>query len=245
MASSGTLTNDGFIYAFGSSVSQGFGLGGPLTVAPASYTQSDTGSIDAQQGGTLTLAPTGGAAAFTNLSNGTLSGGFYGASEGGTLELPGSLTAIEQATVLLAEFSTFYPGGAEIEVGGTAIQAELTTIGTGALLELNEYDYETANTLTLNGGSIDLGSATTLATLDPAKLVLADSSSELSGAGQVGSDVDNNGTILAADGVLSLLGAVTGSGNVEIAEGATLELVQGGRKRSRSKSTTPTLPVCR
>ena len=213
LASSGTLTNDGIIQPVFSNFAQ-------LTLAPAVYQQGKSGILLADAG-TLVLAPTTGAAGFVNLVNGTLSDGEYSAS-GATLTLPAPVTEIANAVLAL-------DGAATIETGGVPITDTLGTIGSGGFLSLTDYDYTSANTLTVDGGKITL----VRTTLSPADLVLVTGS--ISGSGTISSNIENNGRIAATDtnlfltpAVLDLTGSVSGSGSLEIAVDSTLELGGGG-----------------
>jgi len=213
LASPGTLTNDGLIFALDPLSN--------LTVAPACYTQS--GELDALET-VLILDPSSGPSGFANLVNGTLTGGTYAAESGGTLALPGSITAIDDAAIII-------DGGlgiALIEGAGTTLQTSLASIGTNATLSLDGYDYVTTNTLTVIGGTIALDNG---AVLNLAELVLSSDPSELVGAGTITGNVANSGNIIArntagGDNTLVLFGSVSGSGSLEIGTGSTLEVAK-------------------
>lgn len=219
LASSGTLTNDG-------EISPSLPGGSPvLVLTPAVYVQGLDGDLHAGFG-TLVIAPTA-TAGFANLVDGTLSGGRYFVD--GTLLLPAPVTALANSSVFLGALGG--PGSivlGDLEGGGQPIQDTLVMLGSGGQLGIQGYDYASANTLTLDGGSIDLADST----VDVADLILLAGSSELSGGGVVAGSIENDGQILATpgepgiagSGTLDLAGLVTGSGTLEVTAASTLEL---------------------
>jgi hypothetical protein len=221
IASSGTLTNDGVIGVGGA-------IGAQLTLAPEFYQQNRTGGdLSASFGGTLVLAPTRGAGGFTNLANGTLTGGAYDALVG-TLILPGSVTDIVDAHVSLESA----PGTlATIDFGGAPLQNMLGTVGSDAGIGLSNYDFQDPGTLTIANGRIDMSQAV----LGAASLILTAGSSAIEGTGAVLGSIDNNALILATSafsigggpGSLDLAGSITGTGSLEIGGAQTLELGSG------------------
>jgi hypothetical protein len=177
-------------------------LVGTGTVAAAA---ADAGQIEAG-GGVL-------------LMQGSVTGlGRLQADAGATLDLAGNapLAAVAGSIVLDGAGSTIEAGA------GRAIDGTLTTILTGATLAvLGGRDFAAARALS-DAGTLQLGGGTLSApalTLDPA--------GALTGFGSVTAATSGDGRIEAAGGLLTLAGAVTSTGPLQVDAGATLELGGG------------------
>ena len=205
LAGSGTLISNGNLFT---------NFGDTLTLAAGAIPVGATGLLNAfGDKSILSIAPTG---SFANLSGGTLTGGTYSAG-GGTLELPDTIDTIVDATIVLPTL----PGGT-IEAGGGSIQSTLKTIGSGGDLDINGADYVTANTLTVNGGTVTPGFG---GTLDAGGLVLATPASmpRRDPVPSPGASVADDGQVTLEAGTLAIGGAITGDGSIDINGVASIE----------------------
>lgn len=179
-------------------------------------TFDNTGTLQVLDGGIATITA---AVAIANVSGSTLTGGTWGATatvpgHTGTLAIAGGVGLVTDAADIVLSGA-----GSSMTVAGTAIEASLTSVAAeGALQLLGGRGYNSANMLS-DSGSIVLAGGT----LATGGLTLA-SSGILTGSGTVTSTVANAGTITAQGGTLLLDLGVTGSGGLQVAAGATLEL---------------------
>ena len=192
--------------------------------------------------GTLMTSGSGGSflgvqtTSFSNLSNGTLTGGTYIAQ--GTnlasfnlIQLP--ISASSPATTLAATLILDGPGAG---IGGTAnnaffsIGTQLRTIAAGGTLQLlNGASFTDTGTLTdaglltLNGGTLSSSGLTVSGTFQ--------------GFGTITGGVTNAGGSIGVMGRLVVPGSIGGSGSLSLANGGTL-LVQGASAPSLTNNGT-------
>jgi hypothetical protein len=227
---SGTVTSSGNL----SNSSEIIGSG--LSVSVASFTNLGTIIAVAPSGqgvSSLVLNVTGGAGAFTNLANGTLTGGTYEAIPGGTLEIDGVGPIVtDNAAIVLGNYSQPGLQGSTIKSSGVALENSLQTIGAAGSLTLHGDNYTAPGQLTVDG-TVTLNAA---AALSAAGLTI-DATGQLSGAGTVTAPIVDNGTITssAATGssvLLLLNGSVNGTGTLLVNTGTV-----NSRFSSASSST--------
>ncbi len=144
-----------------------------------------------------------------------------------SLGVLGGNTTIWSFTAQLQAGSSLFGGAAEV-AGGGSLDGGATSIGTSAVLTVQNGGVWRASSLVLSAGATLTVAATGVATVGKAAgaagLLTVDGS--LSGAGTVdaaGGIVDL-GTVSAAGGTLSLNGPVSGGGSLQIGAGATLAL---------------------
>ena len=189
--------------------------GGTLAIDTTNFTNTTTllaagaGLIDFSGGG------------LANLSNGTLAGGTYTVDANSTMRFAGGATiTTDDADIILGG-----PAWA-IQSGTTALAAELTSIGTAGVLQLDlGATFDSPNTFR-NDGVLDMAGGD----FSASTLTLA-ATGTISGFGTVAATILDAGSIHAANGHLLLSQGVNGSGTITIASGATLELagtVQSG-----------------
>jgi hypothetical protein len=205
-----SLTNSGTI--------TGAASDGTLTIDTATFTNS--GTIDISNGETATIEPT----TFTNLPAHTLTGGTYEAQAGSTIEIYSSDTiTTDDATIILSGAgSVFETYNTSTGVKST-VDTTLRTIGASGELELlASRNWTTAGAAITNDGIIQLGGGTLTSTASGASLTDAARSTLLGFGTVTATTFANSGTIEASGGTLTLTDAVSGTGGLEIAAGATL-----------------------
>ena len=211
------------IQGTGSMINAGSINGNDLILSFAGF--QNLGLLDAQT--RLFLDVTGPTGGFANLSNSILSGGTYQTEGSFTLNIGGSIVT-DAANIELdgtdAVISTTASNG-----DNDRLQSTLQTIAPSGLLTLGDTTYTTVNTLAVQG-TIDLASATGLATLSPAELDVA-ATGQIAGSGLITGPVVNDGVIVASlqpdfppegPGDLVFLSSITGSGSLVIAAGAAI-----------------------
>jgi T5SS/PEP-CTERM-associated repeat protein len=226
--SSGTvLVSSG---ATATTASIGVGYMGQGALAVTAGGPSDQGSVFST--GFMEIGQTVGASGSVSLSGAgstltATSGLIVGGASYGSLTVSGGAT-LDAATYLLVGYLPGVYGavsitGATVKVGapGLPVASSGVAIGYGGVGAMTLgaagmlVDQDTAyvgqgSSLTLSGGSFTSTALT--------------NQGVVSGFGAISGPVVNNSTILATGGVLSLNGAVTGTGSEAIAAGATLQL---------------------
>lgn len=198
---SGALINDGQIV----------GTNGDLTVT--AHGLANNGLLSVGTGHLIVNVDPGG---FANLVGTTLSGGSYGASGGGALELNvGGPIATDAATIILGSGSiaSFDPSTG----GYVLLQSSLHSVAASGVLSLTGQ--------TWNWGSLSVDGSLTLANnaaLTSPQLTVG-AGGHVSGSGTIAAPVLNAGTITASGSssgsVLDIAGPVTGSGSLVIGPG--------------------------
>jgi hypothetical protein len=207
VSSYGSFTNSGSI---------ALSNGASLMVSTVNFTNTTAGAMAAN--GSTTVLNFSNAVNFSNFANGTLTGGNYTLANGARLLLPGSVNI----TALAASLTLSGTGGADTSVGGSVLlENSLANItATGTLSLAASHGFAAANALA-DSGHIVLATGA----LSGAALSIA-AGGFLSGAGQATNNITDNGTILAQGGALTLAGAITGTGQMQI--GASAKLVIDG-----------------
>jgi len=208
----GEIVNDGTIEAQAS--------GGTFAIVPDIFV--NRGSIIVINGDTLDLEP---GTRFTNLTNGTLTGGSYEVDGGSTLQLNSAIVT-DNADITLSGLGSviqFYDSTTAMQVG---LEASLDRIGAlGSLSLLDGRVFDAANAL-LNAGLLLIAGGTLSAPrLDN------EASGTVNGVGAIStslnaiSTVVTNAGAIAAQGVGALIveGAVANSGSLT-ADGANLTI---------------------
>jgi len=236
-----SLTNQGFITLFGTTLSAG-SISEPAPGEIDSYNNSfitssafsNTGTLSVGTGGTLRLADNP-----VQLLNGTLSGGSWLVA--GVLVVPSDVSQITtQGTVV----SIDGPGSAVQDVSGNNALATLTSVGPGAVLALFDgaslavaqglssqgvVDVGSGNggSLTVSGTYTQASGATTNMSAGSlsAISVSVQPQSTLRGNGTVASSIRNNGTV-APQGSLTVTGNYTQTSGSALTEqfGSTLHV---------------------
>ncbi len=209
----------------------------PSLVAPGAQDSVTVGGPSGAQMQTITGSASVAAALFTG--NTMLSGSFSagaltlgGASAGGVLQL-GRGTALQAASAAIASGSMVAGPGSTVAVSGTMSlgtgggAAALDATGGGAACVLAMLMTSAADSIYVDPTSIlEVGSASGVASAaDAAGCLTIDAGGLLSGQGSADAfgKVVNNGTLAAAGGTLSV-GALSGTGTLQIGAGATLAL---------------------
>ncbi len=191
---------------------------------------SNQGTIQALNGSALTFQP---AVVNQNASGGTLTGGTWNAISTGqaaTLSITGGPITTDAANITLSG------SGSTLQAwNGTSyvpLENTLTTIAPGGQLHVlanRNYTANTGGNAISNAGSLELGGGTFTASS-------LTNSGTLSGFGAVnntgGASVANSGQVTATGGNLVLKQGVNGTGNVTIANGASLDLSQASGNSS-------------
>jgi fibronectin-binding autotransporter adhesin len=221
-----SLTNQGFITLFGTTLSSG-SIDLPAPGEIDSYDNSsitspgfsNTGTVSVGTGGTLRLADNP-----VQLQNGTLSGGNWLVA--GALIVPNDISQLTtQGTVVSIDGA----GSAVQDASGNNALATLTSVGSGAVLALFDgASLTVAQSLTSqgvvdvgsgSGGSLTVsgtytqasGAATNMAGSLSATSVSVQPGSTLRGNGTVASSITDNGTV-APQGSLTVTGNYTQTG---------------------------------
>ena len=181
---------------------------------------TNTGLIHAlANAGTVTLT----AAADTSLTGTTLTQGTLQVDAGTTLDagLGNTITTLGGTIILNGPASALEQFDASTGSYDQAIDATLTTIQTGGVLDLRAgSSWSGANAVT-DAGALQLqGGVFTAPTLDI--------TGGLTGYGTIAAAVDNVDAITATGGTLTITGALTGNGLVTIDPGAALDLQSTG-----------------
>ena len=221
----GTLHNSGVV------------VGGYGTLAINVTTLTNSGTIEAINGTTAITVPSGG---LSNFSGGTLSGGSYAGLASGTLSLDiGGVISTDAANITLAggTITSHDPVSGQDVPLTTSLHAiaasgslTLTHDTSGFNTQAASYAFGPLNV----AGKLDLS----YAELTSSQLTVAPGGVlEGDGSSSVGSPVDNEGVVVAAQGVLALNGDVTGSGHLEVGYNSSLEL--GGATSETVIFTSP------
>ena len=188
------------------------GAGG-LSLSGGTFT--NTGTFAALDGSSATIGP---GVTLTNDSGGTLTGGTWEATDGGhgaTLTIAaGPAVATDAATVILSGANSLF------DTDGMALEQSLATIAAKGKLELLAgRSWSGALGLT-DDGLLQLGGGS----LAPASLTVP-SGGTVEGFGTIAAALTNNGLVEASGGTLTLSGALSGTGTIEIAaNGSTAEI---------------------
>ena len=169
--------------------------------------------------GSLVVNLMGGAAAFTNLADGTLTGGTYDTSGGTQLLNVAAAITTDAATL---EFI----GGGTIETADGGIGQTLTAIASDGVLVLSNGTFQVANALS-DAGLVTLDQGTL-----PTSGLTIDAGGTVVGIGTITGPVTDGGLIIAGpygSGLLALSGGLSGAGSITIAAAAaTLAPSYGG-----------------
>jgi T5SS/PEP-CTERM-associated repeat protein len=193
-----------FVIGAGGTLQAMAGNGSNIAINAAAL--SNQGLLDVTTGGTLTL----GAAAFSNLSGGTLTGGAFEVDGTGILQLPNNAAVkVDNACIVLNGGTVQWKNTG---AGTTQSLAQtLGTIGTaGTLAVQSGVGFAVAGTLTVQG-RIEL----TDATLSGATLAVAAAATVI-GSGTISGAIADNGLVEASGGSLTLANAMTGAGTIGI-----------------------------
>jgi hypothetical protein len=202
-------------------------------IVNGSYVQStftNTGLIEGSGAGTSTFAtvPYANATAdikFESLVHGTLTAGGFEANAGNTLKLNlggQTITTDDGVLILNGKHANIkeYDKSSSAYVG---LIATLRTIGAGGTLAvLGGLNTDLSTTLTIAGGTLDLGGGTFNVGLQ-----LTTPQSRVSGFGELYKPVRNGGVIEADGGTLVISGALKGSGSLQIDAASALDLAKG------------------
>jgi len=189
--------------------------GGSFVINPVKFTNAGT-LIAGASGEVVDLRSTN----LTNLSGGTLTGGAFQASAGGIIQLANNvtLTTIQADVTESGASSTIR----SLMVSGNTqrnIDSTLTGIGAAGALRLLSGHNMTAGGAFSIAGTLQLGASSFTASA-----ITEAASGTIVGNGTVAAAVANDGLIEAKGGTLTVTGAITGSGSLQIDAGATLEL---------------------
>lgn len=211
LSGAGTNTASGLLLGAGS---------GGLSIAAGTITNS--GLIAAENGSNVTFGAGG---TLTNDSAGTLTGGTYAAlaaGNGATIGITGAAITTDAATLVLSG------AGSVIDFGGTAIDASLTTIAKGGVLELLGARNFTSTQAISNSGTLELAGGTFTA-----KSFTSFGGSVISGFGTFAVALHTNGSVVAQGGTLDLHGnngfggGISGTGTLQFDGGhSTLATTQ-------------------
>ncbi|MBA3810734.1 MAG: hypothetical protein H0X27_03635 [Caulobacteraceae bacterium] len=199
------VTNDGYINAEAKSRKSELGI----------FTNefTNSGVIVVSNGDFAKIQPT----TFTNLVNGTLTGGSYEVDENSSLELNGnSAVTSDNAVITLAG-----PGSAmksrTASSHEVSIESTLTTIGSGGTLSLLAGRDWTSTLAMTNSGTLVLGGGTfASAALTNDGLIR--------GRGVIAVAIIDDGTIKAVNGTLELTRSTSGAGALEVNPGGVLQV---------------------
>jgi hypothetical protein len=153
---------------------------------------------------------------FTNLSNGTLTGGIYMVQSGGNLTIDQSYYGLP-ATITTDAASIILSGAA----ASVSFEATLTQVAAGATLAIDNAAIFAGDTQLVIDGTLSLGGGTLY---ESGVDVIAGTT--LAGYGMIGAaaGVTIDGGLVAAGGALVLQAPLLGAGSVQVADFATLEL---------------------
>jgi hypothetical protein len=220
----GPIVNEGSI-AFNNGSSNNY-------INPSEFTNN--GSIASSNGSVVIVSPT----TLTNLAAGTLTGGGYQAYAGSEIVLQPStsspVTTLAADVVLSGAGSRLrtYDTVLASSTYGTyvALEDSLSAItSAGALHVLANRDYTTSKAIS-NQGTLELGGGTFSApSLTNAGTV--------SGFGSVSPLVQNTGLVRASGGTLVAQAGVSGTGNIQVDNGATLDLSSAAGASSAQRLT--------
>jgi hypothetical protein len=152
----------------------------------------------------------------TNLSGGTLTGGTWSASNGGTLQFSGGPITTNAATLDIDGT------GSVIKTNGGSQTLQQTLTTNNGTLSLDPVTFANSNALT-NNGAIDLAGATL-----SAPSLTNTATGTITGNGAVNSPVTNQGSVTASGGTLTMSSGIVGAtGTVQVNSAATLSLAGG------------------
>jgi hypothetical protein len=190
--------------------------GGSFSISGPGFT--NTGSIAVANGDQLNMAAL---TAFTNLQNSTLTGGSYEVDAGSTFQLLNNVSIVtDAATIILSGVSSVITSLNTTMNAKITIDKTLGTISGNGKLELLAGRNFTASAAFSDNGLLQLGGVTFTANSG----LSIGSAGSLSGYGTVHGAVADAGSLIASGGTLSFSSAVTGSGGLSAAAGATVEL---------------------
>jgi collagen type I/II/III/V/XI/XXIV/XXVII alpha len=157
----------------------------------------------------------------TNLSGTVLTGGVWGASGTGTLDVARAQIVTDNATITLNGSASVFESGQGTPL---TIENSLATIGAAGVLNiLGGRDFDATNALIVNG-TVTLGGGT----LSVPSGITIGATGDVAGFGTIdpGTPIVDAGTIEAKGGTLSLPGAgsVSGVGTLQVDAGASLAL---------------------
>ena len=212
----------------------------PATIAPG---VNDSVTINGGANAAETITGLGNSSSLTTTNLVTLSGSFTTsgpltvgtAATAGTLMVAGLLTSGSSATVVNGLLTA--GAGGSVTIAGTLVlggpdasyasdsQSVMATGGgrlqAGNIVLSNTVGFYTNGYLATDAASsIEIGDAGAAV----AGSITIDNNAVLDGTGTVGSDVINNGSLIAESGTLFVEGSVTGGGLTEIAAGAGLDV---------------------
>ena len=154
-----------------------------------------------------------------NNNDGTLTGGTWDASGGGTLAITGGAVAVDSATITLSGANSLFEDGDGNTF--TTLGASLTTITAGAQLNiLSNASLGVTTGSIANAGIVKLGGNGTLAV---GNLVLG-SKGLLTGNGTEQGSVTDNTMVVATGGTLDITRNLTGTGVLQIASHAAADV---------------------
>jgi hypothetical protein len=201
LGSLGTGINDGLIE----------GVGGAAYNAGAALYKgifTNDGIFAAADGGIFVSLAT-----LTNDQFGVLSGGTYAVSNGGVLGITSGSITTDAADIILSGSVAGFASGPSF----TALADTLGSIApSGTLSLLDGQDFAAANGLT-DAGTIGLAAAI----LQSPDLTVAEGGA-LYGSGVIEGPIVDQGAVAATDGVLVIQGSIGGTGDLNIAPGATV-----------------------
>ncbi len=182
---------------------------------------SNSGELLATSGAWLDLSQ----AVLANLSGTTLTGGSYEADANSTIELATETTITTlDATVTLSGAGSTIQSLSLVTGQQVTLDNTLATIGLNGTLALLAGRSFTAALAFTDNGLLKLGEASFTAMNG----LMLSSTGTLLGNGTVAGAIGNSGWIDASGGILTVSGAVSSTGTLAAAAGATLDLTGGG-----------------
>lgn len=187
---------------------------GSLNIWSTSFT--NIGTINVTGGARVTIRST----VFTNIASGALTGGSYVVDAGSMLLMFGDLPITKLGASLTlsgtGSAAEIYNPSSNVDL---QIDASLATIGAkGVLTLLDGRSFENVSAFS-DQGLLQLGGGTFTT-----QSIHVTTTGKILGFGTVTSAIDNNGMIEAKGGVLTMTGAQTGVGMMQIDTGGALEL---------------------
>ncbi len=171
------------------------------------------GTVSTNSASTVDVGPQAAANGPINVAAGSFDIGVQAGAQGtvnvagGTLNVDGDLIVGDGGT-----------GGLTVSAGGMA-SAQSVQVGPAGTITL-----DVGGTLTAGSEHVDAGGQIVLAggTNDPPDAITIDAGGRISGYGSIIGNIDNDGTLQAAGGTLVVSGALTGTGQITVAAGASL-----------------------
>ena len=219
------------------------GAGAVMNVS-GSGTFTNQGLLSVANNGSLNLTGIG----FGNLAGGVLTGGTFSVGTGSTLQLANDLPVVtDAADITLSGTGSVWQSFKTATGLQTGLEATLATIAPGGALRVLGGRNYTAGVamadngrLQLGGGTLGLAASVNSFTVG-AGGTLAGSGAVNFGAGKAALPLTNNGLIDAIGGKLVIAQSVSGTGNLRIESGSTLELTGAAAQPALFNGTGATL----